>query len=63
MRLVNLNLFLVIFGENFSDQQKALHPLFQMRYDSLLYSDKWLYGSPKGRGPMVEASTTQKATK
>ena len=36
--LMNLNIFLVIFQEQFYPHMKALHISFQMRYDSLLSS-------------------------
>ena len=34
----------------FFNQQIAQSPLFQMRYDSLLSSEKWPSDSPKGSG-------------
>ena len=42
---------------------KALNMPSQMRHGSLLSSWKWQSINPKCRGPMVEASPTQKATK
>ena len=44
-------------------QMKALNMPFQMRYGSLLSSKQWLSTIPKCRGHLVEASSTQKATK
>ena len=42
---------------------KALTILFHMRYGSLLSSMKWLSDRPKCWGHLVEARTTQRATK
>ena len=42
---------------------KDLTILFHMRYGSLICFKKWLSTIPKCRGHMVEARTTQKATK